>query len=390
MVRIWEEIDQFLTSANTAKDLTELLRILLLPPYGLRERTLGLILAPALRKYVLHNNLIIQWKGEPIIRIDGGLLEERLILRWQQIRVRYQEVTDKHKLIWHAVAEAYGSTDSDLESAYRAVVNWWRGLPNYSRYTDAISDQSKEFRQSFLEPLSAQEKDKTELFNAILPELVGIDDFSMKTDQEVEEDAKRVLLEVKDDFENSLYRLHEKIKSAILEILGDEEQLWSYYSKLAEAVRSQILTGDAYKLMEWLRKLSSQEHLDLQDFVVLAESILGTCQNWGDEHIFKLKGHLESARNQIEGYPPSTVNREQQDESSEIETQPGKITFRIGDKQRIFTLYESLDEAPNKEQVKILLNLLRGGLLSTLKNGQITADEFLSIIYHLIKEYENA
>jgi len=57
---------------------------------------------------------------------------------------------------------------------------------------------------------------------------------------------------------------------------------------------------------------------------------------------------------------------------------------------RKFTLYEDLDEAPNKEQAQILLDFLKNGLLPAVKNGTITGDEFLSIIYHLIKEVESA
>jgi len=384
MVKIWEKIENFVKT-NIYKEFPELIDALRLPPFGLKQRTIGLILAPVLRRYVLHNNLILEWKGQPIEKIDGELIEERIISRKQQIKIRFQEITEKHKVILKAIADIFDSKESDLESVYRTVVNWWRDLPQYSRNTKEIFEEAKKLKESFFEPLSTQEKDKGELFYSVLPISIGIEDLNRRTDREVETITKEKLKQIKGEFEKRVSKLHEEIKSAVIDIFEKERDLVIYYSNLPEDTQKQIFTGDAEKLMNWLKKIGLEGELQLEDFVKMAEGILGKCNNWNDEQVIKLKGHLESAKNQIESYKPILIPPGLPEEG---EKETGRKMFKIGNIERVFTLYESLDEAPNKEQVQILLNVLVGGLLPALRNGQITGDEFLSIIYHLIKESE--
>jgi len=387
IVRIWEQIDSFVRDADTPRDFVELVRKLMLPPYGLRSRTIGLILAPVLREYVLHNNLIMQYQGTPVDKIDGALLEDRIIFRVQTIKVLYQEVTEKHKLIWQAIAETYGIAETDLESTFRAIVNWWRELPAYARNTNMASDDAKKFKELFFEPLSAHEKDKTELINTVLPELVGIDDFSKKTTQEVEAITKESLTSVKVEFEQIIQMLHGRIKDTIVDIFGSDDVVKTYYLKLPKVTREQIFVSDSSILIEWLKTTSSKDHIELNDYILLGESVLGQCENWNDEHLSRLTGHLESAKNQIESYRSQPADLPGY---KRYPLQKGKTEFSIGEIRRIFTLYDDLENAPNHEQAKILLNVLKGGLLPALKSGKITGDEFLSIIYLLVRESENA
>jgi len=387
MVRIWEEIESFIKDADTTRPFMELVNKLMLPPFGLKQRTIGLILAPVLREYVLHNNLIMQYQGSPVDKIDGLLFEDRIIYRKQPIKVQYQEVTEKHRLIWHAIAETYGITETDLESTFRAIVNWWRELPGYARNTHSISDHAKKFKDIFFDPLSAHEKDKTELINTILPELVGIEDLSKKTAEEVETITKESLATIKDEFEQAIQKLHDLIKTATVNVFGSEDNLKTYYLKLPEITRKQIFVGDSNKLMEWLETSSSKEFVEHNDFILLGESILGQCQNWNDEHISRLIGHLESAKNQIESYGAGPTGLPD-DEDHHLPQ--GKMEFSVGSIRRIFSLYDNLEDAPNQEQASILFSVLKGSLLPALTSGKITGDEFLSIIYHLLKESENA
>ena len=390
IVRIWDEIEDFIkrgAAVYAFNEFPELIKKLKSPPYGLKQRTIGLILAPVLRKYVLQNNLIFEWKGQPIEKIDGELIEERIVLKGQQIKVRYQAITDKHREIVSAVADVFGSSEKDLESVYRAVVNWWRGLPRYSRNTNKISEDARKLKNCFFEPLSTQEENKRVLFYRRLPALIGIEDLSRKTDPEVERITKEALNQIKKEFEGRILKLHEEIKSAVMGVFGGEEQLLSYYSNLPEDTQKRIFTGDAKKLMDWLKKVSSKGDLQLDDFVFIAEETLGKCDRWNDEQVSVLKGHLESAKNDIESPPPPPPLR-----PPVIDQPPSnnRKIFKVGNIDRKFTLYEDLDEAPNKEQAQILLDFLKNGLLPAVKNGTITGDEFLSIIYLLIKEVESA
>ncbi len=387
IIHVWDEIDTFLRTADAPTDVGALVKKLMLPPYGLKPRTIGLVMAPVMREYVLHNNLVMQWKGSPVDKIDGDLLEERIILRQQQVRVRFQEVTGKHKLIWRVVSETFGGKETDLESAFRTIVSWWRDLPTYSRNTNAIPDNAKSFRVEFLEPLSAHEQDKTELINNVLPKLLGLEDLSSKTNLEIEEQSRFVLGTRKEEFERAVKELHRQIKQAIDQVFGDATTLPAYYSRLPTSTQRQAFTGDANKVVDWLRAVSSKGKLTLDDYVILGEEILGKCENWNDEHVLRLKGHIESAINQIESHKGAQGGTDKKDA---LQSGPDKVMFSIGDIQRVFTLYDDFEKAPNKEQVRILVKVLNGDLLSALKAGRITGDEFLSIIYHLIRESESA
>ena len=392
MVKIWEEVEKFIkrgAATYAFNEFPELIKKLKLPPYGLKQRTIGLILAPILRKYELHNNLILGFKGQPIEKIDGEVIEERIVFRSQQIKVRFQPITEKGRTILSAVADVFNSSETDTETVYKTVVNWWRDLPEYSRNTNKISGEAGKLKNSFFVPLSTQEENKGVLFYSILPGLVGIEDMSRETDKEVEKITMEKLKQIKDEFEKLISQLHEEIKSAVVGVFKDERGLLTYYSNLPEDTRKYIFTGEAKKLMDWLKEVDSKENIQLEDFVALGEDILGKCVNWNDEQVIKLKGHLESAKNQIESYTP-TLSSKPVEGGEEIPLPKDRDILRVGSIKRIFTLYENLEETPNKEQVQILLNVLKGGLLPALKNGQITGDEFLSILYHLIKEFENA
>jgi len=394
MVKIWEEVDNFIKrgyATNSFNDFPELIRMLRLPPFGLKRRTIGLVLAPMLRKYVLHGNLILKFKGEPIEKINGELIEERVVSKSQQIKVRFQPITEKGRAILSAVSDVFNSSENDTETVYKTVVNWWRDLPPYSRNTNKIPEEAKKLKNSFFIPLSTQGENKRVLFYSILPGLVGIEDLSRVSEIEVETITKVKLEQTKEEIENLISQLHEGIKSAIIGVFEDDRSLLAYYPNLPEYTRKNIFTGDAKRLMDWLREIDGKEHLQTEDFVALGEEILGKCDNWNDEQVSILKGHLESAKNQIESYtPPITRPGASGEENEDLHLPEGREMFKIGGIKQFFILYENLDEAPNKEQVQILLSVLKGGLLPALKNGQITGDEFLSILYHLIKEFENA
>lgn len=307
MVKLWGEVENFIkrgAATYTFNEFPELIKTLRLPPFGLKQRTIGLILAPILRKYVLNNNLILQFKGQPIERIDGELIEERIVSKLQQIKVRFQPITEKGRTILSAVADVFNSSETDTETVYKTVVNWWRDLPRYSRNTNKISEEAEKLKDSFFVPLSTQEENKRVLFYSILPSLVGIEDLSRETDKEVEKVTTEKLKQIKDDFEKLISQLHEEIKSAIIGVFEDERGLLVYYPNLPEDTRKNIFTGDAKRLMDWLKEADGKENLQTEDFVALAENILGKCVNWNDEQVSILKGHLESAKNQIESYTP--------------------------------------------------------------------------------------
>lgn len=396
MVKVWEKIDGFVT-AQIPQNFPDLINKLMLPPYGLKIRTIGMILAAAIRNYILDNNLILEWKSQPVEKIDGKLIEENIVIRQQKITVRYQEITEKHKRILKGLINAFNLQYDNIDSIYKDIVNWWRELPAYSRNTQKITEEQKKIRDNFFSPLSTGDRDKKELFYSSLPDLLGLHDLSKVTEEEIEKHIERRMTEVKFGFENIFKTLQQEIKEAIIGVWREEKELIDYYSKLPQETTQAMFTGDAKRLIDWLKQVDQKKIIEINDCISLAENVLGKSENWNDEQVIKLKGHIESAKNQLDSFVPHSIHpkvREEPDitDFNGIEERQYLI-IKKGNSEilnKVFFLYEELDRAPNAPQAKIIFDMTKNSILPTLKNGQITGDEFMSILYKLIIEAYNA
>jgi hypothetical protein len=268
-----------------------------------------------------------------------------------------------------------------MESVYRKVVNWWRELPQYSRNTLRITDEMKQFKDNFFIPLSSEEKDKKELFNTILPDLLGLVDLSRTIEDEIEDIVIKKMTDIKGSFENIIENLKNEIASAVKEYIGDEEGIKNYYKNLPDTIRKSASTGDSGKILKRCQSVNDDNKFDP---IGLAEDILGRIDNWTDESVIKLKGHIESAKNSIESHQPPK-------DSTELLPQGYKeeILFNIGQVKKFhkyFKYYEDLENAPNRERAAILYDMLKSSIEKNFNSNQITGDEILSIICRLLIE----
>ncbi len=69
----------------------------------------------------------------------------------------------------------------------------------------------------------------------------------------------------------------------------------------------------------------------------------------------------------------------------DYENPDGSSNLIIGGIKLNFKLISDLNKSINKEQVLILLKVLKNEIETPLKNGLITKDELFSILYNLIK-----
>ncbi|MEW6416683.1 MAG: hypothetical protein AB1480_00985 [Nitrospirota bacterium] len=380
MSKGWDEIDSFIKTFLPL-DLNKLTEKLRLPPYGLKKKVIGPILATVMRQYILENQLVFYWKGNPV-KITGEVIEENLIKKGQEIRVLFQEITEKHKLVLKGVQTVFGLELGDMESVYRKVVNWWRELPQYSRNTSRITNEMKQFKDNFFVPLSSEEKDKKELFNAILPDLLGLVDLSKTTEDEIEDIVTKRMTDIKGSFENIIDNLENEIASAVKEYIGDEEGARNYYKNLPDTVKKSAFTGDSGKILKWCKRVNDGNNFNP---IGLAEDILGRIDNWTDESVIKLKGHIESAKNSIESHQPPKDITELLSQNYTKE----EILFNIGHVKKFhkyFKYYEDLENAPNRERAAILYDMLKSSIEKNFNSNQITGDEILSIICRLLIE----
>lgn len=390
MANIWDTIENFIRTP-VQKEINNLIHELKQPPYGLKKKTIGLIFAAVMRQYILDNQLVFYWKGNPIERINGEIIEDKIINKRQDVRVLFQEITEKHKLILKGLMKTFEVDSSDMEKVYRGIVNWWRGLPHYSRNTNKISDELQKIKVHFFTPLSSEEKDKKELFNTTLPDLLGFEDLSRISEYEIEDIVFSKMSSVRKDFNSLVESLSKEIERTVLACLGNREDIDNYYKKISPIVNISAITGDGKKLLQWIEGVSKT---NTHDVTVLAEDILGRIDNWTDDSVIELKGHLESAKNAIESYyaqitegplPPDGKPPTEEDK----EKLKNEIIISIKSDKRLhkfFTYYEDLETAPNKVQSKIIYDVIKSHIEKNIQAGQLTGDEIISIIYKLLLE----
>lgn len=399
MVKTWEVIDRFVTPKESEKqaelsEFSKLIDGLQRPPFGLKKRTISLILAVVIRKYCLNNNIVFVSSPKGAYRIEqkvtGELLEE-MIKNPSKWLVAFREITLKDKEIIEACAEVFGAEDKDLESVAKAVSNWWRNLPRYAQITKEIAKPLKTLREDFFKPLTIEEKSFQELFYQILPNLVGLDDLSAMKEKEVFQKIRQEIGRVKSDFEQLLDRLKNKTKDKMTEVgLGKPEEIIGWYNNLSSETKEGAFAGDSKVLIKWAKEVIEIGSVTIEKYVSLAENLIRRkVEDWNDEQVAVFKGHLESAKGGIDSWQPSVLPPGGKKKTDTGSSELPRIEIEGGNASKIskpFHLYEPLDQSPNKDQVKILHDMVKGTLSPCLSNGQITADEFVSIIYHLLKE----
>ncbi len=390
MAKIWDKIEEFIKTPFPM-ELNKLINELRFPPYGLKKKTIGPIFASVIRQYVLDNQLVFYGRGMPIDHITGELIEDKLINKNQEIRVLFQEITEKHKLILTGIRKAFEIEFDDMDSISRGVTNWWRGLPQYSRNTYKISEMMKKIKGTFFIPLSSEEKDKKELFHSILPDIIGLEDLRNVVETEIEYSVFQKLSEIKRGFENNIVSLRKEIESSVTECLGQFNDLKDYCKRIPAEVKESALSGDGRKVMKWLEQSIENHKFDTAE---LAVELMGNIENWNDESVIKLKGHIESAKNAIDSYHPMPGSAgDTTGASPEPEPIKEEVLFNLKGKRfhKYFKYHENLEKSPNNIQAMLLYDVIKSSLIKNYKNGQITGDEVISILYKLLLEvFEDA
>jgi len=396
MIRVWEYIDEFVRPKESEKraelsDFSKLIDGLQRPPFGLKRKTISLIFAAVVREYCLNDNLVFRQfaRGNFTEEKATGELLEKIVKNPSKWRIIFHEITSKHKEIIKACAEIFGVEDTDLESVAKTISKWWRNLPRHAQITEEIEEHLNTLREDFFKPLAIEEKSFQELFYQILPNLVELDDLAAMKEKEVFQKIRQGMERVKSGFEELLDKLKNKINDKMAEVgFGKPEEIIRWHNNLPSETKDGAFAGDSKILMEWVKEVK-EDSLTMERCVCLSEKLTRMkIENWNDEQIAVFKGHLESAKAGIDFWQPPLPpggRKETDAGSSELP----RIEIEGGNASKIskpFHLYEPLDQSPNKDQVKILHDMVKGTLSPRLSNGQITADEFVSIIYHLLKE----
>lgn len=309
MAKIFDTVDTFILSCRMpGKPASFLIQALLSPPFGIRRRSLPVILAVPLRKYVLQGNLTFK----DIDKIDSELIEA-IVANPERYTIVYTEVGERQKAIVDGMCkvfeiDAVGEPGERLISLKEKVVTWWQALPTFARKTSGISEKADLIRKIVFIPLANEPCDEKPIFFENLPKSIGFGDVINNSFENLQNQIQDKIKPVKDEFESITIKLNDKILTSFSEVFGGKSNdnpiqvISQWHDKLGK--KGDIIeSGDAGKLLETCRKL--KEKGDTSTLVDFVTQVTGSKpENWNDSNrIIELTGQLKTIKKNIEEQP---------------------------------------------------------------------------------------
>jgi hypothetical protein len=336
MSKIWDSVDDFILSCTTpGKPVSHLIKILISPPFGIRKRSIPVILAVPLRKYVLRGNITLKEKELPFSKIDSELVES-VVANPEKYTMIYAEVGESQKVVADGMCKVYGIEYSGelgekIVSLREKIVSWWEGLSIYARNAGDISQEAKDLKEKVFIPLSKEESDIKSVIFDKMPELINLEDLSRIPYEKIKAKIYEKVGNVKKEFESATENLNKKILNCFKEVFAVDKKdndpvkvVTDWHKELGEK-GSLITSGDAGKLLEACRLL--REKKDKNCLVDLVTQITGSKpENWPSNTVIdEFKGQLKTIKKTIEEPIASPAGR---DYISITLTVDGKIITR--------------------------------------------------------------
>ena len=329
MSAIWKVVENFVSRAKhqspAPQSMADLVATLKRSPYGLRSRTIPLIVAAVFRDYVLRGNLSFVKRGRPVNQLNGGVIDDALI-NPQDHELVFTSIGESHRAILKGLATAFDvEYDEENEMAmvdriHRTIGRWWRELPPFTHQTNQVSRQTAKVRDHILKSLADDRADARRILLDELPANMGTRDGVMTLSWSAVADlfagAKRELEGV---VENILARrLVETVSSVFPMGNGSPDpeadpclgpQKW--FDGLTEERKKTRIAGDASTLVQVFSRAFESPEQYSGAVGQLAEKITGApLKNWSDDMLGRFAGRLESAKHAVEVAsinPPSPI-----------------------------------------------------------------------------------
>lgn len=313
MAKIWDAVDTFILSCRMpGKPASPLIQTLLSPPFGIRRRSMPVILATPLRKYILQGNLTFKDRESVVDKIDSELIEA-IVANPERYTIVYTEVGERQKAIVDGMCKVFevdgvGELGERLVSLKEKVVTWWQALPPFARKTSGISENADLMRKNVFIPLANEPCDEKRIFFENLPKSIGFGDVINNSFENLQNQIQDKVKPVKDEFESITIKLNDKILTSFSEVFGGKSNdnpiqvISQWHDKLGK--KGDIIeSGDAGKLLETCRKL--KEKGDTSTLVDFVTQVTGSKpENWNDSNrIIELTGQLKTIKKNIEEQP---------------------------------------------------------------------------------------
>lgn len=316
---VWREVETAIQSSRTTPvPMSRLVAALRRPPYGMRVRSISLIVSAVLRKYVLRGNISFAYDKSHsssirITKIDGTVLDDAVISA-DKYHLIYTDIGQKQEAILFGVATAFNvpfSPDADrgelIERVHQSVTLWWRGLPPYAQQTTELGRRTLLMRDRILRSLAQEDADAQEILLKTVADAIYPSD---QNDMISQEAVAELFSITKNDIDTAVEKtLVPKIQAIVHETFpsGDsagqcaENTLADWYTHLPEERRDVRLGNDATILVRIARSVAVREKPASEGALELAQGITGTAiEHWGDGMLERFRGRLEGAKKAIE------------------------------------------------------------------------------------------
>jgi hypothetical protein len=175
LIPTWKAIEDFcLESIESARSVKDMFGKLALPPYGLKSGVMPILLAAVLIK---HSDDICIYKDGTFVPILGVEHFELLVKAPERFSVKHFVTTGLRAQVFKEIEELVTTgnknkgniRNASLLGVVKPMINFVNGLPQYTRKTSRLSEQSIAVRNAIL---SAKEPD--ELLFCLIPQALGL------------------------------------------------------------------------------------------------------------------------------------------------------------------------------------------------------------------------
>ena len=314
MNAVWREIEKQIDAAkHEPVPMVALVSALRKPPYGMRTRSISLMVAAVFRKYVLRGNLSFGTSTTRVTKIDGTVLDDAIVSA-DKYRLVFTDIGQKQEAILFGVATAFNlpfSAESDkgelIELLRRAIANWWRGLPPFAQRTRVLDKRTIAIRERILKTLAQDNIDAQDvLLNTVADAIHPADDRKI-----ISQDAIAQLFgDAKTDIDASVQKyLEPGVKAVVAEVFSplghgpasSEDVLSHWYGALPKEKRDTRIAGDATTLARVAGSVEAGKTPASVGALDLAKEITGApLGSWGDDMLDRFRGRLEGAKKAVE------------------------------------------------------------------------------------------
>lgn len=397
MNTVWGEVEAFLEKAKNNDGIpipmTDIISNLRQPPYGLRARSIPLILAAILRKENLLGNISILDGTRRVDKITGDIID-KAVFSHNSYKLHYEAFGEKQKAILYGVAESFGLDTSKEKDKGELVAEiqdkfneWWYGLSQFSQTTSQISKPTALVRETIFKKLIAEDSD---IYKILMQELAS----RIPDDQRITETLIfNNFSKWKQEIENVVTdKLVPNIELVVCEVFGCtadkpwNEALMLWWNGLTPSRKSIRIPGDSGILSKICAEMIAN---DKESLVALAEKISTIeLNNWKDSTLETFRGSLTSAKRAIDLYEdmPSIEVEDGGDKAPVVPPgplPPGKveISIKVADsiKSTSFIMVDNYSDS-GKMFKNMLSSIIEGA--RSLQPGELE-----TILLDIVKDY---